>query len=142
MSDRVRGVLSTAAVWISPAASVAFRGQFDAGWPLRATGWLLVVAGVLLFVGGALALRHVVTSSFSPKALVTDGIYRYVRHPSYIGGGILLAGLAMLLQSTVGLLVTALLAWPAYVWSALEEQRRLLRAFGAEYEAYRARTLI
>lgn len=137
MDDRALSITSTLAVWGSAVVCVVFRGQFQAGRLVRNVGLSLMVVGALLFVGGALALRRAMPSSFSPKALVTGGSYRVVRHPSYMGGAVLLPGLALLLQSTAGLLVTALLAWPAYIWSAIREERRLLDTFGEEYEAYR-----
>jgi protein-S-isoprenylcysteine O-methyltransferase Ste14 len=72
-------------------------------------------------------------------ALVTDGIYRIVRNPSYLGLIVSTAGWALAFRSVVGLLLTALLIPP--LLARIRAEERLLHShFGAEYDAYRART--
>jgi protein-S-isoprenylcysteine O-methyltransferase Ste14 len=110
-----------------------------------ATRWL----GVALFsVGGALRLWPVVV--LGPRfsglvaiqrghTLVTSGIYRVIRHPSYLGLLINSLGLGLAFRSGVGVLLTALLLVP--LLARIHAEERLLRAqFGAEYDAYCART--
>jgi protein-S-isoprenylcysteine O-methyltransferase Ste14 len=105
--------------------------------------------GVVLFAaGGALRLWPVVVlgNRFSGlvaiqpgHTLVTSGVYGVIRHPSYLGLLINALGWALAFRSGVGLLLTALLIPPLFARIRAEE--RLLHAqFGAEYEAYRART--
>jgi len=72
-------------------------------------------------------------------ALVTDGIYRIVRNPSYLGLIVSTAGWALAFRSAVGLILTALLIPP--LLARIRAEERLLRShFGAEYDAYCART--
>jgi len=110
-----------------------------------AVRWL----GVALFAaGGALRLWpvFVLGERFSGLVaiqpghrLVTRGVYRVIRHPSYLGllAGSLGWGLAF--RSGIGVLLAALTIPPLLVRIRAEE--RLLQAtFGAEYDAYRART--
>lgn len=71
--------------------------------------------------------------------LVTDGIYGVIRNPSYVG---LLAGAlgwALAFRSGIGVLL-ALLNLVPLVARIRAEERLLADQFGAEYEAYRART--
>jgi protein-S-isoprenylcysteine O-methyltransferase Ste14 len=71
--------------------------------------------------------------------LVTNGIYRAIRHPSYLGLLLAALGWGLAFRSGVGLLLTALLIPPLVARMNAEE--RLLRThFGREYDAYRART--
>jgi protein-S-isoprenylcysteine O-methyltransferase Ste14 len=72
-------------------------------------------------------------------ALVTQGIYRVVRHPSYLGLLISVAGWALAFRSSAGLLLTVLLIAPLIARINAEE-RMLFSQFGAPYDAYRART--
>ena len=110
-----------------------------------AVRWL----GVVLFAaGGALRLWpvFVLGNRFSGLVaiqpghrLVTSGVYGIIRNPSYLGLLVNALGWALAFRSGAGVLLTALLLPPLLVRIRAEEA--LLRAhFGAEYDAYRART--
>ena len=71
--------------------------------------------------------------------LVTTGVYRVIRHPSYLGLLITSLGWALAFRSGVGLVLTALLI-PALIARINSEERLLSGEFGDEYESYRART--
>jgi len=71
--------------------------------------------------------------------LVTDGPYRWVRHPFYVAAGLMMASVTLLAANAAiglaSLLVLALLAA-----RTPNEERRLEERFGEPYRAYRART--
>jgi protein-S-isoprenylcysteine O-methyltransferase Ste14 len=105
--------------------------------------------GVVLFAaGGALRIWpvFVLGRRFSGlvaiqpgHALVTTGIYGVIRNPSYLGLLINSLGWGLAFRSGVGVLLTALIVPPLFARIRAEE--RLLRSqFGAEYDAYCART--
>ena len=105
--------------------------------------------GVALFAaGGALRLWpvFVLGHRFSGlvaiqpgHTLVTNGVYGIIRHPSYLGLLINSLGWALAFRSVVGVLVTALTIAP--LLARINAEEAMLRAeFGAEYDAYRART--
>jgi len=71
--------------------------------------------------------------------LATNGIYGVVRHPSYLGLLVSSLGWALAFRSAVGLLLTALMGLPLFARIRAEEAL-LHSQFGAEYDAYRART--
>jgi protein-S-isoprenylcysteine O-methyltransferase Ste14 len=71
--------------------------------------------------------------------LVTSGVYGVIRHPSYLGLLVNSVGWALAFRSGVGLLITALII-PVLVARIRAEERLLRSQFGAEYDAYRART--
>jgi protein-S-isoprenylcysteine O-methyltransferase Ste14 len=105
--------------------------------------------GVALFaVGGAVRLWpvYVLGDRFSGlvaiqpgHALVTTGIYSRIRNPSYLGLLVSSLGWALTFRSGVGVLLTALMV-PPLVARMNSEERLLAGEFGAEYDAYRART--
>lgn len=105
--------------------------------------------GVFCFaVGGALRLWpvFVLGNRFSGLVaiqpghqLVTDGVYGLIRHPSYLGLMIGSLGWALAFRSGVGLLLV-LLTLPPLVARIRAEEALLRSQFGAEYEAYCART--
>ena len=105
--------------------------------------------GVILFsVGGVLRIWpvFVLGERFSGlvaiqpgHTLVTTGVYSVIRHPSYLGLLVNSLGWALAFRSGVGVLLTALLIPPLV--ARLHAEEGLLRTqFGAEYDAYRART--
>jgi protein-S-isoprenylcysteine O-methyltransferase Ste14 len=105
--------------------------------------------GVALYAGGG-ALRiwpvFVLGRRFSGlvaiqpgHTLVTDGIYSYIRNPSYLGLLVLSLGWALAFRSGLGVLLAALNI-PPLVARMNSEERLLHAQFGQEYEAYRART--
>jgi protein-S-isoprenylcysteine O-methyltransferase Ste14 len=75
----------------------------------------------------------------SGHTLLTTGIYRLIRHPSYLGLLLTALGWAFGFRSGVGLLLLALLIPP--LLSRIHAEERLLNAqFGDEYSAYARRT--
>ena len=71
--------------------------------------------------------------------LVTSGLYGIIRHPSYLGLFVLSLGWALAFRSGVGVILAVLNL--VVVLARIESEERLLsETFGAEYDAYRART--
>jgi protein-S-isoprenylcysteine O-methyltransferase Ste14 len=105
--------------------------------------------GVVLFTaGGALRLWPVAVlgNRFSGlvaiqpgHTLVTSGVYGIIRHPSYLGLLVNSLGWALAFRAGVGLLLTALII-PPLLARIRAEERQLRSQFGAEYDAYQART--
>lgn len=110
-----------------------------------AVRWL----GVFLFAtGGALRLWpvFVLGRRFSGLVaiqkgheLVTTGIYSRIRNPSYLGLLISSLGWVLAFRSGVGVLLTAALI-PPLIARMKAEEKLLQSQFGADYDAYRART--
>ena len=105
--------------------------------------------GVALFAAGGVARLwpvFVLGNRFSglvaiqeEHTLVTNGIYSKIRNPSYLGLLIGTLGWSLAFRSWIGVILTAIMIPPLVVRMASEE-RLLQDHFGAEYDAYRART--
>jgi protein-S-isoprenylcysteine O-methyltransferase Ste14 len=105
--------------------------------------------GVILYAGGG-ALRlwpvFVLGRRFSglvaiqpDHTLVTDGIYRTVRNPSYLGLLVLSLGWALAFRSLIGVLLVLFMLVPLI--ARIRSEETLLRSqFGAQYDDYCART--
>ena len=103
---------------------------------------------ILYLLGGALRLWpvFVLGSRFSGlvaiqpgHTLVTHGIYSLVRHPSYLGMIINMLGWGLAFRGCSGVVIALLLLVPLI--PRIHSEERILEAhFGAEYDAYVART--
>ena len=71
--------------------------------------------------------------------LVTGGLYRVIRHPSYLGLLLGLFGWALVFRSAIGVLVSLLLL-PPLVARMNSEEALLESEFGSQYADYRRRT--
>lgn len=106
------------------------------------------IGAVVFCIGGALRLWpvFVLGKRFSGlvaiqpgHSLVTHGIYRTLRNPSYLGMLVIAVGWALAFRSGVGLLLAALTVIPLI--ARIHSEEALLRAkFGNEYEAYCSRS--
>ena len=110
-----------------------------------ATRWL----GLALYtVGGVLRIWpvFVLGRRFSGlvaiqpgHTLVTSGIYAIIRHPSYLGLLVGALGWGLAFRSVVGVLLMVLTV-PVILARIRAEEALLHTQFGAEYDAFRART--
>ncbi|MDC7785555.1 isoprenylcysteine carboxylmethyltransferase family protein [Rhodoplanes sp. TEM] len=135
------------------AVTLAIAAGLEQAWPsggaaLLGLGPRLVAAAVLAAAGLVLAVageRRFLRAGTDPlpwrpaTALVTDGIYRYVRNPMYVGLGLLMLGLAVGFGSLwlLGLMLPTGLV--LHYGVVLREERYLERKFGDRYRDFRAR---
>ncbi len=141
--------------WVLPAFTIigfvsaylpAYTDRIDF-WTIdgNAVRWLGVC---LAAVGGAIRLWpvFVLGNRFSGlvaiqpgHTLVTDGPYRFIRHPSYLGLLINTLGWALAFRSVIGLLLAALNLVPLI--ARIHAEEALLQSqFGAAYDRYRGNT--
>lgn len=109
---------------------------------LRVIGVPMFTAGLILAVLGRVQLGDNWSDIESARvgsnqALVSTGIYRYVRHPIYAGDLLLLFGLELALNSWLVLAVAILT--PIVVRQALREEAMLASRLGG-YDIYSRRT--
>jgi protein-S-isoprenylcysteine O-methyltransferase Ste14 len=107
----------------------------------------VVIGGVALSAGAAIAivaglrLGPSLTPLPIPKddgVLVTEGFYRYVRHPIYTGVLCVAAGV-VIVQASVAHLVGLVALWGVLSLKALGEERMLREKFD-DYSGYQRRT--
>ena len=109
---------------------------------MRWVGFLLYSAGGVLRLAPVFVLgrRFSGLVAIQPEhRLVTSGLYGVIRHPSYLGLFVLVLGWGLAFRSGVGVVIALLML--AVVLARIQAEERLLsETFGAEYDAYRART--
>ena len=106
----------------------------EAAW-----AFVMVTSSAVIFLGLFLMSKGWSSIHSANGELVTDGIYRYVRHPQYLG----------LIVLTIGLLIQwptiiTLAMWPVlvlmYYRLAKREEKEAMEAFGERYEEYKRQT--
>jgi len=117
--------------------------------PITADPAAVRVAGLVFFTLGlltAVAARIQLGTNWSDieegriadrHAVVSSGIYRFIRHPIYTGDILLLLGLELCLNSW--LVLGLVLLVPAVAMQAIKEERKLVNAL-PDYAAYIRRT--
>jgi protein-S-isoprenylcysteine O-methyltransferase Ste14 len=68
--------------------------------------------------------------------LVTEGVYRLVRHPMYASMWLWGVAQALLLQNWIAGWVSLVMFMPLYLLRVPREERMMLDEFGEEYRAY------
>ena len=104
-----------------------------AGFVIGAAGGVFALWCVATF---AIVGRGTPAPFDPPRRLVTQGPYRSVRNPMYIGAGLALAGAALYYESGPLLGYAALFLLATHLFVVWYEEPTLRRTFGQEYEDY------
>ena len=105
-------------------------------------GLALVALGGTLRLAAVFALGHRFTGLVAIQEghrLQTGGLYRYIRHPSYAGMLLYMAGYVLVFRCWLGLLLVAG-TFAVLVVRMNAEEALLESQFGEEYASYRRRT--
>lgn len=96
----------------------------------------MTIGYLIMIIGGFLVVTGWKKIYYSENTLITNGIYRYMRHPQYVG--IILITTGMLVHWPT--LIT-LLMWPilvlAYYGLAKKEEKEIERKYGKIYREYK-----
>ncbi len=109
-------------------------------WPFAA-GMVLIVAGIGLRAWSIASLGRFFQYWIKIQPghqVVTRGPYRYVRHPSYTGIALVLAGIALACDDVWSLVAVALLGGAGLAVRIRAEERQLTQSLGEEYERFAA----
>ena len=110
----------------------------------------IYAAGLLLMLSGASLRRHCFRTlgdhfTFQvavPREhqIVTAGVYRWVRHPSYTGGMLFNVGIGIALTNWASALILAAGMAAVYIYRVHVEEQALVRAHGSAYTEYMRQT--
>jgi protein-S-isoprenylcysteine O-methyltransferase Ste14 len=112
------------------------------GETIRWVGIAVYAVGLVLRIGPVFVLgkRFSGLVAIQPgHTLETGGIYGLIRNPSYLGALVTILGWGFVFRAGVGLAIVVLL-FLAFIPRMHSEERLLREQFGAEYDAYFART--
>ena len=134
-------IIAIVFAWLPPHLDPLDRWSID-GDTVRYLGLIIIAIGGFVRVATVFELGHrfSIFVALQPDHLLqTDGFYRFVRHPSYLGALLAMAGWALVFRSIIGLFLTAAMCVPIIARIRAEEQF-LVGEFGKQYRAYQQRT--
>ena len=128
------------AIFFAPPAEFLFLNPIlPRGIGMELAGLLLLLLGLCVRVWTRMFLRGQHSGYLRVKVghlLVTDGPYRFIRHPGYTGFLLMALGLCIGYSSLIGLIAIPVLLLPGLAYRMRVEERLLVRQFGDEYRDY------
>jgi protein-S-isoprenylcysteine O-methyltransferase Ste14 len=109
---------------------------------MTALGVFLLVLGLGIVIDGRLTLGKYFSTEvrFLPgQKLVTTGLYRYIRHPLYLGQILLYTSIPLILSSLYGFVIGLILI-PLFLHRIGVEETAMKNMFGENYVAYSKQT--
>ena len=134
-------IIAVAFAWLPPHLDRLNRWTIDVD-AVRYLGLIITAIGGFVRVATVFELGHrfsIFVALQSDHRLKTGGFYALIRHPSYLGMLLAMAGWALVFRSIIGLLLTAAMCVPISARIRAEEDF-LVREFGAQYRIYQQRT--
>ncbi len=133
----------TVGLWLPTQAQRAFS---EAPFRVEPERWQIILSLLLLLAGAAIYLWCAWDFSVrglgspapidAPINLVVNGLYRFVRNPTYVGVFLLIASRAVLFWSFPIVLYLALVATCVQLFIVLYEEPHLRKIFGEQYLEY------
>ena len=108
--------------------------------PLVYVGLTVGLSGVALWTVAMMYLGKSLAVLPGGDRLVTHGIYKYLRHPVYLGIDMTLLGLFLAVGSTAGMIYLFVVVLPLNILRSRLEEKALLQKFGDTYSTYRQQT--
>jgi protein-S-isoprenylcysteine O-methyltransferase len=145
-SDRFSLLGVVVSVWVGIYLAFACRfvggvGTFEV--PVQIAGLMLLVVGIAVRFVAIAQLGEFHTPDVAVQAghrVIDTGLYRRVRHPSYLGASLGLLGFGLGLGSVASAAAVVGCALIGYAYRIHVEERALLQSLGEDYAAYCRRT--
>jgi len=106
-------------------------------------GFILFILGLVLQgVAEATLGKYYLPSigTVEDQKIIKNGIYKYIRHPGYLGEILIFFGLGFVTYSLLGILGAFIVSLMVYFGKVVPEEKYMLEKFGKEYEEYMKET--
>jgi len=107
---------------------------------LGVVGLLLGVLGLIIRYSAFTTLGRFFTRTLreaEDHKLVTNGIYKHIRHPGYLSDMLIFIGVALAMGNLIPLVAVPIMFIPAYLYRIHTEEKMLIGIFGENYVSYR-----
>jgi protein-S-isoprenylcysteine O-methyltransferase Ste14 len=106
-------------------------------------GMVLVVIGLMIRIQSILTLRQYFTYSVAKvenHKIIETGLYKFIRHPGYLGQLIIFIGISTSLSNGLSILVMMIPITFGYLYRIRVEERFMIEQLGEDYLNYQGRT--
>ena len=150
VNSRMQNIIIWTSVFsgIALASFMEMRGSSGMDFSGNRTVWQ--VSGlVLLFIGVVLRWNAIVTlgkyfttnlTVQQGQKIVTDGCYRYIRHPGYTGLLLSFTGFGCAMTNRIAFVLLAVIPSATLIGRIRFEEKMLVKKFGGVYQEYRRKT--
>jgi len=108
-------------------------------FPISVFGLLLGIIGLIIRYIAFTTLGRFFTRTLRESddhILITNGIYKYIRHPGYLSDFLIFIGAALAMSNLIPILVIPVTFALAYTYRIRVEEKMLLKIFGEQYSDY------
>ena len=131
-------------LFLSPLLNYFLIGKISYMW-IGITGIFLGIIGFIIRCVAFYTLGRFFTRTLQETkdhALITNGIYKYIRHPGYISDILIFLGVAMALCNWIPV-IFVIIAYPiVYAYRIKMEEKMLIEIFGEAYIRYQKQTIL
>lgn len=106
-------------------------------------GMALFTIGLVIRIHSILTLRQYFTYSVTKvekHTIITNGLYKFIRHPGYLGQLIIFVGISTSISNWLSILVMMFPVTLGYLYRIKVEEKFMADQFGDSYKNYQERT--
>jgi len=106
-------------------------------------GAVLAFTGLIIRLSSIYTLRKKFTytvTTLKHHELIETGLYKYIRHPGYLGQLIIFLGISTSLSNWLSILLMMVSVLTGYLYRIKTEEKFLIEQMGDQYLAYQKRT--
>jgi protein-S-isoprenylcysteine O-methyltransferase Ste14 len=106
-------------------------------------GFILIIIGLIIRVTSIMALKQQFTytvTKIEDHELIEKGLYKYLRHPGYLGQLIIFTGIATTLSNWLSILFMIVPVLLGYIYRMHVEEKFMIEQIGQKYTDYQKRT--
>jgi protein-S-isoprenylcysteine O-methyltransferase Ste14 len=103
----------------------------------------LFAIGLLIRIYALLTLRQFFTYSVAKvenHQIITTGLYKYIRHPGYLGQLIIFIGIAASMSNWLSILLMMIPVTLGYLYRIRVEEKFMTEELGEDYKNYQEQT--
>jgi len=120
-----------------------YRAWSSSNYITAGVGLLLIIAGLAIRWIAIFQLKKAFTVDVAigqEQKLKTDGVYKLVRHPSYLGLLLIMVGFSISMNSYLSMLIMIVPMFFVVQYRIFVEEKALIEAFGEKFISYREKT--